>query len=100
MKHESLTSSKALKFVLILEIVNLFVDMTYEKRAASMARTCRCAERTLRLLVSRRVSVSCLVTAFVRLLDSSATEPAGIGSKPALPRSEERRVGKECRSRW
>jgi MFS family permease len=30
MKQESLTSSKALKFVLILGIVNLFADMTYE----------------------------------------------------------------------
>jgi len=30
MKQESLTSSKALKFVLILGVVNLLADMTYE----------------------------------------------------------------------
>src|SRR5256885_12068031 len=32
--------------------------------------------------------------------EASATRPLGIGRRGAVARSEERRVGKECRSRW
>src|SRR2546430_16767218 len=39
-------------------------------------------------------------TAFMSLLFLSATNPIAAQSSHSLHRSEERRVGKECRSRW
>src|SRR3989475_6989047 len=35
-----------------------------------------------------------------RVADPAAGEAPGLGERPQHQRSEERRVGKECRSRW
>src|SRR2546426_12633601 len=51
-------------------------------------------------LASRGVAVSCTVCPIATVPELGVTVTAATGATVTVTRSEERRVGKECRSRW